>query len=101
LLREGTMRMLSERSIEHGNYIYVRFVDFEKAFDRVSWVQMMKVLKSIGVDWRDRRMVMNLYMNQEAMVRVNDEYTAPGLIGRDVTQGCLFNPCCSHCMQRP
>ena len=86
------MRMMSERSLEHDNKIYVCFVDFEKAFDRVSWVQMMKVLKSIGVDWRDRRMVMNLYMNQEAMVRVNEEYTAPGLIGRGVRQGCLLSP---------
>ena len=88
----GVMRMMSERSLENDNKIYVCFVDFEKAFDRVSWVQMMKVLKSIGVDWRDRRMVMNLYMNQEAMVRVNEEYTAPGLIGRGVRQGCLLSP---------
>jgi hypothetical protein len=88
----GVMRMMSERSLEHDNKIYVCFVDFEKAFDRVNWVQMMKVLKSIGVDWRDRRMVMNLYMNQEAVVRVNEEYTAPGLIGRGVRQGCLLSP---------
>ena len=31
----GVMRMLCERSLEHGN---VCFVDFEKAFDRVNWV---------------------------------------------------------------
>ena len=46
------------------------FVDFEKAFDIVNWEKMMKVLQSIGVDWRDRRMISKLYMNPEAVVRI-------------------------------
>ena len=50
----GTMKMLCERSLEYGNDVYICFVDFEKAFDRVNCVKMMKILKSIGVDWRDR-----------------------------------------------
>ena len=28
----GVMRMLCERSLEHGNDVYICFVDFEKAF---------------------------------------------------------------------
>ena len=55
----GTMKMLCERSIEYGNDIFVCFVDFEKAFDRVNWVKMMGILKRIGVYWRDRRLVTN------------------------------------------
>ena len=38
----GAMKMLCERSLEFGNAVYICFVDFEKAFDRVNWVKMMK-----------------------------------------------------------
>ena len=62
--------MICERSLEFGNNIYICFVDFEIAFDRVNWEKIMKVLQSIGVDWRDRRMISELYMNQEAVVRI-------------------------------
>ena len=74
------------------NEVSVCFIDFEKAFDRVNWVKMMQILKQIGVDWRDRRLIRDLYMNQEAFVRVNGELTEPGIIGRGVRQGCLMSP---------
>ena len=44
------MRIISERSLEFGNNVYICFVDFETAFDRVNWEKMMKVLQGIGVD---------------------------------------------------
>ena len=46
----GVMRMLCERSLELNSEVYVCFVDFEKAFDRVNWKKMMEVLKKLGVD---------------------------------------------------
>jgi len=45
----GVMRMLCERSLEHGNDVYVCFVDFEKAFDRVNWVKMFEIRTEISV----------------------------------------------------
>ena len=39
----GVLRMLYERCNEHGKDMYVCFVDFEKAFDRVNWTKMMKI----------------------------------------------------------
>ena len=35
----GIMRVLCEWSLEHGNDVYICFVDFEKAFDRVNWIK--------------------------------------------------------------
>ena len=46
----GVMRMRCERSLELDNDVYICFVDFEKAFDRVNWIKMMEILKMIGVD---------------------------------------------------
>jgi endonuclease/exonuclease/phosphatase family metal-dependent hydrolase len=88
----GVMRMLCERSLEFGNDVYICFVDFEKAFDRVNWVKMMDILKKIGVDWRDRRLISSLYMDQTATVRVGDECTDSCTIGRGVRQGCCLSP---------
>ena len=52
----------------------------------------MKVLQSIGVDWRDRRMISELYMNQEAVVRIAGGESDSGIIGRVVRQGCPLSP---------
>ena len=46
----GVTRMIYERSLEFGKNECICFVDFEKAFDRVNWGKMMKVLQSICVD---------------------------------------------------
>ena len=52
----------------------------------------METLKGLGIDWRDRRMINHLYMNQNAVVRVVGGESAPGLIGRAVRQGCSLSP---------
>src|SRR6476469_7431713 len=52
----------------------------------------MKVLQSIGVDWRDQRMISELYMNQEAVVRIAGGESDSGIIGRGVRQGCPLSP---------
>ena len=53
----GVMRMLWERSLEHNNELYIRFVDFGKAFDRVKWTKLWHILKTIAIDWKDRRLI--------------------------------------------
>src|SRR6478609_2089409 len=85
------MRMICE-SLEFGNNVYICFVDFEKAFDRVNSEKMMKVLQSIGVDWRDQRMISELYLNQEAVVRIAGGESDSGIIGKRVRQGCSLSP---------
>ena len=58
----------------------------------MNWVRMMETLKGLGIDWRDRRMIYQLYMNQNAVVRVVDGESEPGVIGRGVRQGCPLSP---------
>ena len=88
----GVMRCLVERGIEFNKDRYVCFVDYEKAFDRVDWEKLTRILEEKKVDWRDRRMIAELYIEQTAVVRINSEVTEPCLIGRGVKQGCLISP---------
>ena len=70
----AVMRVLVERCIENDQDLYVCYVDYEKAFDRVR----------IGVDWKDRRLISALYMNQKVKVRVAGGESGSGIIGRGV-----------------
>jgi hypothetical protein len=88
----AVLRTLSERNIEHNQDIYVCFVDYEKAFDRVNWTKLMRILKDLGVDWKDRRLIKDLYMGQTATVRTGQGTAGPCIIGRGVRQGCLLSP---------
>jgi len=88
----AVMRALGERSMEHNQEVYVCFVDYEKAFDRVDWTKLMAILKKLDVDWRDRRLITNLYMGQTATVRTEEGMTTACIIGRGVRQGCLLSP---------
>ena len=86
------MRTISERNIEHCQDVYICFVDYEKAFDRVDWTKLMKILKDLGADWRERRLIRALYMGQTATVRTVEGPAGPCTIGRGVRQGCLLSP---------
>src|SRR3989442_6384974 len=86
------MRTLCERSLEYGNEVFICFVVFEKAFDRVNWVKMFEILKSLHIDWRDRRLLQDLYMRQEAVVRTEGGDSDPGVIGHGVRQECPLSP---------
>ena len=74
-------------AIDFGQSLYVCFVDYEKAFDRIDWQKMMEVLKSFGLDWNERRLIWELYTNQSAVIQVGDELTDPADIGRGTLQG--------------
>ena len=64
--------------------MYICFVDFEKAFDRVNWIKMFELLKNLHVDWKDRRLLQDLYMRQEVVIRIANEESDPGTIERGV-----------------
>ena len=74
------MRALCERNLDHENKVYICFVDFEKAFDRVDRVKMFELLKNLHVDWKDRRLLQDLYMRQEVVIRIANEESYPGTI---------------------
>jgi len=46
----------------------------------------------MGIDWRDRRLIGNLYVGQKMQVRIDEEYSEPGKVGRGARQGCPLSP---------
>jgi len=78
------LHVLYERNLEYNNKVYVCYVDYEKAFDRVDWTKLMTILQNIGIDWRDRKLLWNLYNKQVAYVIIEDGLSTACTIGRGV-----------------
>ena len=53
--------------------LYICFVDYEKAFDKVRHQDLLEILEEQGLDGKDLRLIKNLYWNQRAGVRVSGE----------------------------
>ena len=52
---------LAERTIQVQKNLYVMFIDCKKAFDRVKHEEIIKDLKHLDIDEKERRLLNNLY----------------------------------------
>ena len=88
----GMLRIISERTFEIDEELCVCSIDWQKAFDRINWTKLMQILKGTSIDWRERRLISNLYMARSVKVRLNRGETRSMKIGRGVRQGCCLSP---------
>uniref|UniRef100_A0A8D9EV91 Craniofacial development protein 2 n=1 Tax=Cacopsylla melanoneura TaxID=428564 RepID=A0A8D9EV91_9HEMI len=72
--------------------VYACLIDYQKAFDRVKHEKMIEILKQTGIDNRDLKIISNLYWNQTAVLRLENEHTEEVAILRGVRQGCNLSP---------
>ena len=86
------LRMLSERAIEMQKEVYVCFIDYTKAFDKVRHEDLMDILQDLDLDGKDIRLIRNLYWEQTACMRIDNEFGDSTQIKRGVRQGCVFSP---------
>lgn len=86
------LRMLCERAMQHQQNIFLCFIDYTKAFDKVQHEELVSLLKEIHVDNKDIQLIKNLYWNQKAAVRVDDVLTDWIKIIRGLRQGCVQSP---------
>ena len=70
-----TLRTLMERAIEVQKDLYVCFIDYSKAFDKVKHSDLFDILSELNCDGKDLRVIRNLYWEQEAAIRVDDDYS--------------------------
>jgi len=88
----GTMRIIPELTLEIDEELCVCFIDWQNAFNRVNWTKLMQILKGNGIDWRERRLISNLYMAQSVKVRLKRRETRNVKIEKGVRQGCCLSP---------
>ena len=87
-----SLQVLIQRCRDMNRDVYVCFVDFSKAFDNVKHEKLIQLLKSTGLDSKDIRVVANLYWNQSAKIKINDNFSENSFIKKGVRQGCVLSP---------
>ena len=92
--REGilNLRLILDKYLEVKQNVFVCYIDYEKAFDRVCLDQLMSKLKSCNIDAKDLRMIQNLYWNQTASIKLEEGESDSFAIQRGVRQGCILSP---------
>ena len=92
--REGifAFNIIAQKHIEVNQDLYTCFIDYSKAFDRVHHSQLIECLERIGIDGKDIRIIANLYWQQKAAIRIEDELSPYIAIQRGVRQGCVLSP---------
>jgi len=86
------LKNLAQRSIEMQKDLYLVFIDYKKAFDRVKHTHLLEMLDNIGIDDKELRLVQNLYFDQLAAIRVNEVTSKWTPIKKGVRQGCVMSP---------
>ena len=86
------MRSITERKIQMQQDVYTAFIDYEKAFDRVKHIEIMKDLQEVGINGKDIRVLTNLYWEQMAAISIDGEISEWTYIKRGVRQGCIISP---------
>ena len=64
------LRLIRERHLEVQFFLYICFLDYKKASDRVRHEPLMQCLNEIGVGGKDIKIIRNLYWDQTASVRI-------------------------------
>ena len=87
-----TLKNVCQRAIEMTNDIYLCFVDYTKAFDRIVHNELIHLLDDLNLDDKDLRLIQSLYYDQAAVIRVRNETSHSVEIERGVRQGCVLSP---------
>ncbi|KAI5717312.1 hypothetical protein M8J77_003669 [Diaphorina citri] len=85
------LRQILERRIAVNKPTYATFIDLEKAFDKINWKLLFQILKDKGINWRDRRVIFNLYKTQTTQIDINGS-VREARIKQGVRQGCPLSP---------
>lgn len=86
-----SVQVLVQRCRDFDCDVHTCFIDYQKAFDNVQHDKLMEILKNIGLEDNDRRIIGNLYWNQTASLRIQGETTEDIKIKKGVRQGCVLS----------
>ena len=84
------LRMITERCDEMQKDLYICFIDYVKAFDKVQHARLFEILQELDVTGKDVELIKNLNWQQQAAVRIGQDLCGWVNIVRAVRQGCVF-----------
>ncbi|KAI5738724.1 hypothetical protein M8J77_010460 [Diaphorina citri] len=90
------LRLLLEKQLKKNKETYIAFIDLEKAFDRVEWKKLFEILKEVGLNYKERRAIWNLYKNESAVFECGD-CVSEAKIRQGVRQGCCMSAILFNC----
>ena len=85
-------RWITEKAREFQKNIYFCFIDYTKTFNRVDH-NKLKILQEMGTLDYLTCLLRNLYVGQEATIRIGHETMDWFKIRKGVCQGCILSPC--------
>jgi hypothetical protein len=72
--------------------LYAYFKEWPKAYERVNWTKLLQIIKGADIEWRERRLISNLCMDQCIKIKVDQGKTRSLKKGRGIRPGCYLSP---------
>ena len=89
----ANIHWIIEKAREFQKNIYLCFIVYTKAFDRVDHNILWKILQEMEIPDHHTCLLRNLYASQGATIRTEHGTIEWFQIGKGVHQGCVLSPC--------
>ena len=91
--REGifNLRAICERATDVQKDVYICFIDYTKAVDRVKHLKMLECLSEFGMDDKDLQIITKLYWVQSASVRTESGMTSGFKIRKECDRAVYYH----------
>jgi len=86
------LKIVMDKAREFQEPLYLCFIDFAKAFDSLSHEKLWFTMLDMGYPAHLVQLLVNLYKNQKAAVRVVQAVSEWFKIRKGVRQGCVMSP---------
>ena len=91
------MLRISERTLDMDEKLCACLTDRQKASDQVNWTKLTHILRETDIDWRQRRLINKLNINQSVKVRLDRGETTSVKNGRGVDKDAVCHRYYSIC----
>ena len=88
---EVPLKQLIEKSIQFNNLVYIAFIDFTKAFDRIKLDCLWRLLEKTNINKRYIRLLKSTYDNSTASIKTDIGIFRPVKILKGVKQGDILS----------
>jgi len=88
----GVFKRTVDRYTQGGSHVFASFLDFSKAFDKVSYWKLFHKLLDDKIDVAIVRLLAFWYSNQQACIRWHDKVSAFFTLGNGTRQGGVLSP---------